>query len=153
MSDTKDLVESRKHESDREVKMRKERIPVHEQNILTGLHLDKGYTYRWINDLYGRIESFKIAGWEIVEGNTQQTYSGKGQQIETQRGSQMWRVVNNRHDAPCKDAVLMRIPTELYNEDQAHKAKKIDEDEKRIDPHGVIRKAQLMGPRANIINK
>lgn len=153
MSNTNNLVDNRKHETNRETPLRKERIPVHEQNILTGLNLDKGYSYRWVNDLYGRISSFQQAGWEIVEGNLQQTYSGKGQQIEAQRGSQMWRNVNQRNDAPCKDAVLMRIPVELYNEDMARQAEEVDTKEAQLDPTGVIRKAQAMGPRANIIHK
>lgn len=139
----------RQPEINRETSLRRERIPVYAQNILTGLDLDPSYTYRWVNDLYGRINAFQTAGWEIVEGSTSATYSGKGREIEAQRGSQMWRTVNQRADAPCREAVLMRILTTLYNEDQLHKATQVDEDEKRIDPEGVIRKAQLMGPRAN----
>lgn len=144
------LVDNRQHETNREDKLRAERVPLHKQNTLTLLNPDKNFAYRWVNDTYGRIEAFKCAGWEIVEGDIQHTYSGKGREIETQRGSQIWRTVNKKHDAPSKEAVLMRIPIEIFNEDQANKMEKIDADEKRIDPDGVVRKAQLMGSHVNI---
>lgn len=144
------LVEDRQREINREDKLRAERVPLHRQNTLTMFNLDKNFTYRWVNDAYGRIEAFKLAGWEIVEGDVHQTYSGKGKEIEAQRGSQIWRTVNTKFDAPCKEACLMKIPTHIFNEDQAAKMERIDADEKRIDPDGVVRRAQLMGSHVNI---
>lgn len=143
-------VSNRARGTNRETVLRKERIPLHEQNSITLLSLDPNYKYRVVNDTYGRIARFLAAGWSIVEGDIHDTYSGQGRQVEAQRSSQLWRTVNNGIDAPCKDGVFMRIPIELFNEDQAKKAERTDMEEKEIDPEGLIRKAQQLGSRWNL---
>ncbi len=150
-TEIQEAVEDRSRITNRETSLRKERVPVHQQNTLTLLNLDPNFSYRWVNDMYGRVSKFLRAGWEIVEGDTQNTTSGKGRQSETQRSSQMWRTVNERNDAPCREGVLMRIPIDLFREDQAAKDSKIDADEKAMDPEGKIRLAQSLGSRGNII--
>lgn len=147
---TRNDVVDRKRETNREVAERKARVPRHEQNALTFLNLDPDFKYRMVNDLPGRINSFIMAGWEIVEGDILDTYSGKGREAESQRSSQVWRTVNKRHGAPCTDAVLMRIPLDIFNEDYAARQLEIDEAEKALDPEGIIRQAQAMGGLSSI---
>lgn len=150
---TKDILEDRKREDglSRE-QQRKDRTPLYKQSAVTLKNRDPLFHYRLVNDTPGRIASFLQAGWEIVEGDNSETYSGKGRSEATQKGTMMTRRVNERNDAPCHDAYMMRIPKELYEEDQKAKEKGWDQVEAEIDSTGELKKARILGPRANINN-
>lgn len=142
-------IADRKREVNREKADKKVRVPLYEQKSLDFFDKEDGFVYRYVNDLYGRIAAFQRAGWEIVEGDVCSTFAGKGREIEQQRNSQVWRVVNNDKNAPCKDAVLMRIPVDLYQLDQAAKTKQVLDAEKAMDPTGKIRSARKFGGAGN----
>ena len=127
---------------------RKERVPLYKQNAVTYFNQEPGYHYRLVNDVYGRIAKFLHAGWQIVEGSVDQTYSGTKQE-SVQSGAQIWRTVNKDPNAPSHKAVLMCIREEDFAADQAAKQALIDEEEAAYDPEGIIRQAQLMGGRAS----
>jgi hypothetical protein len=151
--DIRSMIENRNREENREIKLKAKRIPMYEQNSLTFFDKDPNFAYRWVNDTYGRINSFQLAGWSFVEGDNSRTFSGKGREVENQSSSVMSRTVNSQGDnAPCRIAYLMKLPIELYEEDQKVKMAKIDADEKRIDPGGEIRKKQMMGTRINLLD-
>jgi len=84
---------------------------------------------------------FLRAGWEIVEDDISNTYSGAGREVEGQRSSQVWRTVNKDPNASSRDGVLMRIPKHLYQEDQALKDAYQDKKIADVDKTGDIRKA------------
>jgi len=101
--------------------MRPKRVPLHEQrrNRLTFTDQDPNYVYRVVNDIDNRIEQFKLAGYEVVEhkskvGDTAvvdgNVSLGSGTRVSVGSGRQ---------------AILMRIPKELYEADQAEKQKEV----------------------------
>jgi len=124
---------------------RKARVPLHLQQTLSYFDREPGFTYRFVNDNHGRISNFLKAGWEIVEGDSSSTFSGKGREVETQKSSQVWRTVNRGTDASTRDAVLMKIPTELYEEDQTAKVSQVAANEARLDPDGKLKSARRFG--------
>lgn len=114
----------RKHAED----SRPKRVPLHEQrrNRLTILDRDPAYMYRIVNDTENRVASLKLAGYEIVEkvheiGDPNvidnNTTLGSGTRVSVGGGIQ---------------GVLMRIPKELYEEDQEAKQKAIDRTEAEL---------------------
>lgn len=137
-------VDERKRD-DEKAQEKRSRVPMYKQNALEFMDMKPGFRYRFVNDVYGRIDRFMRAGWDFVEGNTADTYSGKGRGIEAQKSSQIWRTVNNNKDASSYDAVLMCIPIEFYNQDQVDKADRILEDEKRLDKDGLIANSREVG--------
>lgn len=94
------------------------------RNILTVLGKDPNYVYRWVNDTDAgmRLERFKEAGWEIVNKNSDVKVGDKVVDKGTVVGSAFTRYVGQG-----SQAVLMRIPKEWYDEDQAAKQASIDE--------------------------
>ncbi len=136
-------VTDRKRESTVSRKDKRERISLRNQSALS-CEKEPGYTYRWVNDMPGRIATMLRAGWEFVEDDIQTTYSSASTQ-ENQRGQQVWRVVNQGIDAPCREAALMRIPQELFDEDQAALQAEVDEKEATIDPEGLTKRSNKFG--------
>lgn len=136
----------------REVELKKERKPMYEQNSLTYLKKDPNYRYREVNDTPGRIERYLAAGWEIVKGTVTDTYTGKGRKETAQQGSAVRSRVNPGQEHQF--GILMRIPINLWNEDQAAKEKRRSDHEKAIlkDAANELHKARILGPRANIRN-
>ena len=105
--------------------------PLYKQSKLT-LHDRPGYYRYYVNDVPGRVDAFKRAGWKVItEGNdeTQQGFS----QTETAIGTVTRRVVNFKPGAPCTHAVAMEIPIEWYLEDQEAQQKLLDEQEAQSD--------------------
>jgi hypothetical protein len=153
MTDKKEesLLEDRSREDglSRE-KMRKDRTPLYKQSAVTLKNRDPLFHYRLVNDTPGRIAAFLEAGWEIVEGDKNETYSGKGRSEGAQDGSLMKRRVNEGLTAPCHNAYVMRIPKEFFAEDQEEKNRRNEELIEDIDPSGEIRRAIILGSRANI---
>src|SRR3990167_2564154 len=88
------------------------------RNILTVTNKDPNYFYRWVNDTPGRIDRFLQAGYEVV--NHEAEVGEKTVDRASKLGSAVTMV---RGSATL---VLMRIPLEWYNEDQAAKQEEID---------------------------
>ena len=116
------------------VKNRPKRRPLHRRNLLDFSHLkEKGFTYRLVNEVEGAVEAYEEAGWTVVEDRKSDP-GNKRLQDANQVGTPVRRVVNKDHNAHNKTGILMKIPTEYYNEDKAEIHRVIDEKEKSIDP-------------------
>ena len=102
------------------------RVPLHKQNRI-GIDKEPGYHYRLVTDRDNgeRIERFKRAGYEIVTGIDQP--DGKNAQDPSQMGTVTRKSVG-RGDI----AYYMRIPQELFDEDQRDKQKRNDQIMKQI---------------------
>lgn len=96
------------------------------RNILTVVGKDPNYEYRWVNDTEAgmRIERFKAGGWEVVTKDADIKVGDKVIDQGSVVGS-----VTTRYVGQGQTAVLMRIPKEWYDEDQAAKWALIDEQE------------------------
>lgn len=94
-------------------KNRPKRTPVGQRNILT-TDQRPGYVRRWVNDVDGRLAMFEEAGYEAVRTPTQVGDPAAG------NASQVGSVVRKPVGGGV-DAVLMEIPVEYYDEDQAAK--------------------------------
>lgn len=102
------------------------RIPINgEHNILTVEGLDPNYEYRWVNDEPGRIDRFKLAGYETVEHDV--TVGDATADTSSQVGKVVTRPVGSGFTG-----YLMRIPKEYYEEDKAAFHRDIDEQEAAI---------------------
>lgn len=105
---------------------RVKRVPVGSRNRLEVIGKSPDYVYRIVNDVDDRVELFKAAGYEVVsisEARMASQRVGQG----TPTGSVAEMPVGNG-----VNGVLMKIPKEWYEEDQAAKAAKIDEAERSI---------------------
>jgi len=99
---------------------RAKRIPVGgPRNILTVAQKDPNYSYRWVNDTPGRIAAFKEGGYEVV------TDDNEVGDNTVDRGSKLGSAITKSVGGHTT-AVLMRIPKEWYDEDQAAKQKDVD---------------------------
>ena len=101
-------------------KQKVKRTPVSgARNILTVSNSDPNYMYRWVNDTVGRIQMFTEAGYEVV---TKDLEVGDATVDKLSKvGSAITRTVGG-----LMTAVLMRVPREWYNEDQATKMAEVD---------------------------
>ncbi len=99
---------------------RPKRVPVGgPRNILTVAQKDPNYVYRWVNDVPGRIAAFKEGGYEVV------TSDNEVGDKTVDRGSKLGSAITKSVGGQIT-AVLMRIPKEWYDEDQAAKQKDVD---------------------------
>lgn len=131
----------------------KERVPLDEQGLLDYYDTDPGYVYRFVNDSPGRIDRFLRAGWVLEEGDTLSTYRKKGAGLESQKSSGIWRTVNYKPNARCKEAVLMKLPKELYDEDQMRKIDRLSTLQDEIDQKGVIVQNQRLSNAPNMARR
>ncbi len=112
---------------------RPKRVPLHAQRVLNVENKDPNYHYRVVNEDVGRVNKFLTAGWELVTGDVTTSEADRVQDA-SQMGSVVRRVVNKSKSANSNTAVLMRIPNELYEEDQAAKQRENDKIEASYDP-------------------
>ena len=89
---------------------------------------DPDYEYRWVNDLDDNIQIFKERGWEMVEVGTHGVGEKRVDDITPEGTLQTVSAGNG------VTAFLMRIKKEWYKEDQAEKAKYVDETERSLIP-------------------
>jgi len=89
--------------------------------------MDPAFKYRWVNDKEGRLEKFKVGGYEVV------TSDQEVGQNTVDRGSRLGSAIT-KSVGGAVTAVLMRIPLEWYNEDQAAKMDAIDALEQTMKP-------------------
>ena len=107
-------------------KKRPNRTPIRGgRDILAVQNQDPNYVYRWVNDTTGRIERFKAAGYEPVTADVE--VGTKAVDRNSKLGSVITRSVGG-----TITAVLMRIPKEWYDEDQAAKQAQIDESDRML---------------------
>ena len=130
----------RKEQPDtRDTQVRKERVPIHKQNIVTGEGLVKpGFQGYWQNDKLGALDSMLLAGWEFVIADASKSHDGLSS-VESPWGNAVRRRVNTDPNAEAQYAYLMQIPQEIYDEDQADQQNIINEKEKGFDPTGHMK--------------
>lgn len=109
------------------VAAKKKRVPVGLRNPMAlNMDLDTdNFHYRFVRGKNSRVQAFLDGGYEIVEGGS---VGEKNVASGTQMGS---RVTAPSGDSDDK-MYLMRIPKNLYDEDQAVKAAKVDEIEDQL---------------------
>lgn len=117
---------------------RPERKPLHRRRILDAKPRP-GFVRRWVNEEIGAVEAYEEAGYSLVVEEGADT-SDKRAQDASKMGSVIRRVVNKDPNASTKTAVLMEIPEEFYREDQAAKAKLLDEQESAWNPEEMKKK-------------
>jgi len=101
------------------------RIPIGTNQDITAVRdTPDGYKDRWVNDIPGRIEKFKSAGYELVESAQVGDSSVDG----THNSSG----VVSRDMGKGVTAYLMRQNMDWFKEDQAAKQRRVDETEDSI---------------------
>ncbi len=108
---------------------RPKRVPIGTRNVLTAPQR-KGYKRRFVNidedkEGWDRIERFQAAGYSIVEGEVE--IGNKRIAEESQMGKAVIRSVGSG-----MKGILMEIPEDWHEEDQAEKHAAIDETEKAM---------------------
>jgi len=105
----------------------RKRIPVGEaRNILTVQGKEKGFVYRWVNDVDNRITEFKQAGYDHVVDDSLDIGSD-----DVKQGSVVGKTIS-KSVGQGVTAYLMRIKEEWYKEDQQAKLSKVDSSEELI---------------------
>jgi hypothetical protein len=99
---------------------RPKRTPISGRNVLTVKGKEEGYEYRIVNDSGDRIEMFKDAGWELVDGKDV-TVGDRRVDRAGAEGSKAQVSVGGG-----TKAFVMRIPKELYDEDQKAKNERVN---------------------------
>lgn len=105
------------------------RVPMHKQNVFTASSRE-GFKRMWVNEYIGAIAAHELAGWSVVVDESMKTHDNLSQ-VESQMDSVVRRVVNRDPHAPCRTAVLMEMPLEIYEEDQAAEQAILEEQEKQ----------------------
>lgn len=102
---------------------RPKRIPVGSRPRLHVINKDPNYVYRVVNDENGRVQIFQQAGYEVVNAAE---HSLQNLRVEGRATDNVIPVGGGTN------GVLMRIPKEFYEEDQAAKEKALREREMAI---------------------
>jgi hypothetical protein len=98
--------------------IRRNRTPLTVQKRLASFDRDPEYMYRWVNDTEGNIHRFKKAGWEHVD------VQGKELEVNHDFQDASWRQsALSQKVGGGITAYVMRIPKEIYREDQERKFK------------------------------
>jgi hypothetical protein len=86
---------------------------------------DPAWEYRWVNQEGDRVFRLQEIGYEVVsDRNGEMKKGGMGSDVSVYAGTMK--------DGSALKQVLMRIPREIYHEDQASKKRAIDETEAGI---------------------
>lgn len=99
------------------------RTPVGVRNVLTVSGKEPGYEYRIVNDTGDRVEQFKSAGYEVVSAKDV-TVGDRRVNAASAEGSAATVSVGGG-----SKAVVMRIKSEWYEEDQHRKQSDVDQTE------------------------
>lgn len=104
------------------------RTPLQNRSVLGVRGKEPGFSYRIVNDIGDRIESFKARGYEIVEDQTVQI-GDRRVATPTKEGTPVQVSVGGG-----TKGYLMRIKDEWYKEDQVAKEAELQELEKSMKP-------------------
>lgn len=101
------------------------RVPVGAGNKLEFGGKDPNYAYRVVNDNPGRLAMFQQAGYEFCHSETREADKGTAEAggLDTRIVADAGRGVKG---------YLMRIPKELYDEDQANKIESVKRTEDQL---------------------
>ena len=102
----------------------RKRIPLGTRNVLTAPKKN-GFVRRFVNDTGDRIDTFKAAGWNVVDNVSQVGDEKIGRAL-------MMGSSANPHVGGGQRAVLMEIPEEYYLEDKARAQAEITQVENEI---------------------
>ena len=91
------------------------------RNVLTATNTDPNFVYRFVNDRGERVSNLKEQGYEVVTDSNIRI-GDRRVAVPQSEGSVRTASVGNG-----MQAVLMRIPKEYYEEDQAAKQAEVDE--------------------------
>ena len=114
---------------------RPKRTPLGTRNVLTA-EPREGFVRRWINDVDDRIERAKAAGYSPVQTPTEVGDPKAG--ADSQMGSVVAKSVGGG-----TRAILMEIPKDYYDEDQAAKQANVDRTEEGLSRQKGIKGEQL----------
>ena len=89
------------------------------RDILTVEGKDNDFVYRIVNDEPGRVAAMKDRGYELAEG--EENFISSWDNSQSEAGS-----VKSKHVGGGKNAVLMRIPKEWFEEDQKEKEEHVN---------------------------
>lgn len=107
-------------------KTRPKRTPLHNRDILGVANKLPSKVYRWVNDVEDRLYRFTQAGWEFV------TDKGLFVGEPTVNASKELGALIVKRVGGDRESYLMCIEKEFYDEDQATKARKVDESEQAM---------------------
>ena len=113
------------------------RTPVSKRNILVVKGQDPNFHYRVVNDVGDRIQMFMEGGYELVNSTENVKVGDSRLDTPSADGSKVKLAVGRREK---QDAYLMRIPKDLYEEDQANK-----EEHRRLQEQDMSRRAKEEG--------
>lgn len=99
------------------------RTPVGVRNVLTVGGKDPAYEYRIVNDTGDRVEQFKSAGYEVVSAKDVTVGDRRVSQASAEGSAATVSVGGGTK------AVVMRIKTEWFAEDQQRKQQDVDQTE------------------------
>lgn len=102
------------------------RVPVSQRNVLTVKGKDPNYVYRVVNDVDDRIAQFIEGGYELVDDNSTDVGDKRVSQGTSVGSKKIFSVGQGTK------GYLMRIPKELYEEDQAAKQRFVSQQEASI---------------------
>ena len=86
----------------------------------------QGYVPRWINDEADRINAALNGGYEPVFKTDKLKAGQSGEDLNSDIGSWVSKVVDRHQDGTPKRAYLMKIKREWYEADQQAKQKEVD---------------------------
>lgn len=116
----------------RDEEKRPERVPMYEQRNRMGVPPRQGYERRWVNILPGNVDSHLLAGWTVAKDNLPVgDPSIKNHNVSLGEGA--YTHVGRAGTEQNVWAVLMEIPTEIYQQDKQREWKeKVDDREAAI---------------------
>jgi hypothetical protein len=105
----------------------RKRVPLGQRNRIS-FQTEDGFHYHLINDKDGRVQKAQEGGYEFVESdkNLGDSIVGTAKKIGKYVSMPVGNGVNG---------YLMRIKQDWYDEDQAAKAKQVDDSEKAMKPN------------------
>jgi hypothetical protein len=110
--------------------IKKKRVPLRRRNVLTieDKYKREDFEYRFVNDREDRIEVFEEAGWEKVMDEDQVIEIGDDSiRREVRDGTAVTKNVGGG-----RVAYLMKIPKDIYDEEQAIKQREIEQSEEAM---------------------
>ena len=107
---------------------RRSRTPISGRNILTVQGKDPNFEYRFVNDTGDRVAALRDRDWEPVPASEVRIGDVRIDQASSEGSIAQASVSRNTREK----AVLMKIPKEFYQDDQAAKQEHLDQLEQSI---------------------